>query len=220
MPSPESSRPLPESGPLSLLNISDEYGGGAPHSLDEYYAGGPHVPPGTAGINGPIPSSGALAISDFYGSPLGGNVNIDCIINSRRGPDTDLWGVGNGGTGGYDYVYQPGDYPYGSIASGNDVSSEGWSFWGFTILQQKGGGPWMAVLHMDSASFGTRRFRLTADGGELIFDTNDADGSELFVLESAIGPVEVWQTYWLPPDAPEFWTDWTSGTHHIFIERI
>ena len=68
--------PLPESGPLSLLNISDEYGGSTPDALGEYYAGGSYVPSGTEGINGPIPRSGALEIRDFYGSPVGGGGEV------------------------------------------------------------------------------------------------------------------------------------------------
>jgi hypothetical protein len=62
--------PLPESGPLSIQQIATEFGGAAPHSLSEYYAGGPYVPAGTTGINGPIPSSGQIKISDFYGAPV------------------------------------------------------------------------------------------------------------------------------------------------------
>ena len=61
--------PLPESGPLSLGMIRDEYGGGNPASLNQYYAGGGLVPANAEGINGPIPSAGTIDFEVFYGSP-------------------------------------------------------------------------------------------------------------------------------------------------------
>lgn len=59
---------LPSSGPLSLQNIQTEFGGTNPISLNEYYAGGGLVPAGTSGTYGPVPSSGAISIRNFYGT--------------------------------------------------------------------------------------------------------------------------------------------------------
>ena len=67
---------LPTSGPLSLTDLQTEFGGSNPISLSEYYAGGPYVPSGASGTNGPIPSSGAISISDFYGSTNAFTFNI------------------------------------------------------------------------------------------------------------------------------------------------
>jgi hypothetical protein len=94
--------PLPLSGPLSLSQIAAEFGGATPHSLSEYYAGGPYVNSGSAGINGPIPSSGEIKISDFYGAsnlPAGytGMGVISGIMG--RGESTD--------------AILEGSYPYG-----------------------------------------------------------------------------------------------------------
>lgn len=61
---------LPKFGPLTITDIRREFGGAAPDGLTEYYAGGTYVPAGTTGINGPIPSSGQLDVSDFYGAPV------------------------------------------------------------------------------------------------------------------------------------------------------
>lgn len=36
--------------------------------MNEYYAGGSYVPSGASGVNGAIPSSGAISFSHFYGS--------------------------------------------------------------------------------------------------------------------------------------------------------
>lgn len=59
---------LPSSGPLTLSQIQTEFGGTSSTSLSEYYAGGAFVPAGTLGNSGPIPSSGTIKISQFYGA--------------------------------------------------------------------------------------------------------------------------------------------------------
>ena len=48
---------LPSSGPLSIGDIAGEFGGVVPHALSEYY-----------GAAAGVPASGAIAISDFYGT--------------------------------------------------------------------------------------------------------------------------------------------------------
>ena len=57
---------LPNSGSLALSQIQSEFGGSNPISLSEYYRGGPLVAsiPNTS----PIPSSGTIAVSNFYGT--------------------------------------------------------------------------------------------------------------------------------------------------------
>ena len=59
---------IPSSGPLALSAIQTEFGGSNPISMSEYYAGGSNVPSGTTGDSGSIPSSGAIAVGQFYGS--------------------------------------------------------------------------------------------------------------------------------------------------------
>lgn len=61
---------LQTSGPISISDIQAEFGGTNPISISEYYAGGANVPSGAEGINGPIPSSGEIKFSDFYGAPI------------------------------------------------------------------------------------------------------------------------------------------------------
>lgn len=60
--------PIPTSGPLTLAQIQTEFGGVNPIGINEYYAGGGLVPSGTSGINGPVPSSGTISFSIFYGT--------------------------------------------------------------------------------------------------------------------------------------------------------
>jgi hypothetical protein len=60
---------LPSSGQLSMSQIRDEFGGSNPVSLSQYYRGGSRVRnfgSGSGFINGNIPTSGAIKISDFY----------------------------------------------------------------------------------------------------------------------------------------------------------
>jgi hypothetical protein len=48
---------LQTSGAISLNNIANEFGGSAPHALNEYY-----------GVDSGIPSSGQISIGNFYGA--------------------------------------------------------------------------------------------------------------------------------------------------------
>ena len=57
---------LPSSGVLTLDDIQTEFGGTNPIDLSDYYRGGGLVP--NSGPNAAIPTSGAISVSDFYGS--------------------------------------------------------------------------------------------------------------------------------------------------------
>ena len=60
---------IPSAGSsLAFSAIQTEFGGSNPISMSEYYAGGDNVPSGTSGDAGSIPSSGTIAVSQFYGS--------------------------------------------------------------------------------------------------------------------------------------------------------
>lgn len=58
--------PIKVSGPISMQDIVNEFGGATPHNINEYYRGGNRVP--NANINVNVPSSGAIAVGDFYGA--------------------------------------------------------------------------------------------------------------------------------------------------------
>lgn len=62
---------IQSSGPIKFSELQTEFGGSNPVSLSEYYAGGAYVPAGTSGVNGAVPTSGALALSKFYGTVKG-----------------------------------------------------------------------------------------------------------------------------------------------------
>ena len=64
------------SGAITLSDIQTEFGGSNPISLSEYYAGGSYVPSGTSGTNGAVPTSGEIAVSDFYGTQSGVTITV------------------------------------------------------------------------------------------------------------------------------------------------
>ena len=84
--------PIPGPGTaISMTTIATEFGGTVPHSLSEYYRGGGLVP--NAPVNAAIPTSGQIAMGNFYGStnriPIALNLtsntyNYDVFTN--RGP--------------------------------------------------------------------------------------------------------------------------------------
>lgn len=57
---------LQASGTISLNDIQTEFGGASPISLNEYYRGGGLVP--NTAQNAAIPTSGAISLSQFYGT--------------------------------------------------------------------------------------------------------------------------------------------------------
>ncbi|BAQ90103.1 Phage tail fibre adhesin Gp38 [uncultured Mediterranean phage uvMED] len=72
---------LPSSGTLTINNIVGEFGGSAPHGLSEYYRNGGLVTP----QNTTVPTSGAISISDFYGTVAQTTTTIttSAIINGQ-----------------------------------------------------------------------------------------------------------------------------------------
>ena len=69
---------IPGSGPLTFPDIQTEYGGSNPISLGEYYRGGTYVP--DSATTSTIASSGALAMSGFYGTS---NTQYFTIISNQ-----------------------------------------------------------------------------------------------------------------------------------------
>ena len=82
--------PVTSSGIISLSgDIVAEFGGTAPHALSEYYRNGGLV---TAG-NTNVPTSGALAFSDFYGSTAIVNRDIRVQMSYSAGHSYSAFGV-------------------------------------------------------------------------------------------------------------------------------
>lgn len=82
------------SGPITINDVVVEFGGTAPHALNEYYKGGSNVP--NTPTNSKIPTSGAISIGDFYGA----SKIIDLVYTLYGGGGTGGQGYANGsGTG-------------------------------------------------------------------------------------------------------------------------
>lgn len=74
---------LQTSGPISLSDIENEFGGSGSISLSEYY-----------GADGGIPSSGTISMSQFYGASSGVTMRYLVVASGGAG------GRGGGGAGG------------------------------------------------------------------------------------------------------------------------
>jgi len=70
---------LPSSGPLSIEDIANEFGGTVPHSLSEYYRGGGLVP--DSSLTQSIPTSGSISVSDFYDTTNYTTLEILGVVN-------------------------------------------------------------------------------------------------------------------------------------------
>lgn len=79
--------PLPNSGPISLQDIQNEFGGSNPIGLSEYYRGGQYVPVTPSTIN--IPVAGPIDLGDFYGAS-------NYIVRVLTGSSATLGFLGNG----------------------------------------------------------------------------------------------------------------------------
>lgn len=105
--------PLPASGPLTLSQIRNEFGGTNPVSMSGYYRGGAFVPVGTTGNNGVIPTSGTLAMSKFRGSS---EINPGWLVQASAGS------IANQVAGGL--ATQPAFFPARYVGSPQPVYSE------------------------------------------------------------------------------------------------
>jgi hypothetical protein len=75
--------PIPGPGTaISMNTIAAEFGGTVPHSLNEYYRGGGLVP--NIPANAAIPTSGTIAIGNFYGSSSRLTVSVVISGNTQN----------------------------------------------------------------------------------------------------------------------------------------
>jgi hypothetical protein len=114
---------IPASGTLTFAQIQTEFGGSNPIGLNEYYRGGAYVP--NIPANSAIPTSGAIALSNFYNSTgifnftysitsnfanfnlntvmtaNGWNGTAPVIANVTINAGVTVYGVGYSGTAGF-----------------------------------------------------------------------------------------------------------------------
>lgn len=109
---------LPSSGALSFSQIQGEFGGSNPISLSEYYRGGPIVP--NHGNTSPIPTSGSISVSNFYGTSAQAPVPSSRTFTHQRGTLTQGVNIANGFRSGTFGGVSPN--PIGQISSGPNYS--------------------------------------------------------------------------------------------------
>jgi hypothetical protein len=121
---------LQSSGALSFLDIQNEFGGSNPIGLNEYYAGGGRVPASASGINGSVPSSGALGLDKFFGTvnftPGSATYTSSGTFTVPSGTTTliiEVWGGGGGG-GAAQFGEQYNVLTLGSNGGQSSVSSQ------------------------------------------------------------------------------------------------
>lgn len=120
---------LQSSGPISLNDIQNEFGGSNPISISEYY-----------GVD-TVPASGTISLSDFYGTKSSTDIvaTILLVAGGGAGGIGTAWAAGGGGSGGevieVDYTFKTGvNYRFeigGGGVSGINTSVDG----GDTVLK-------------------------------------------------------------------------------------
>ena len=84
--------PIQSSGPVSLSDLQGEFGGSSPISLGEYYRNGSYV----TSNNTSIPTSGTIALGDFYGTVA---QHVFTITNSIQEADLRSLATADGWNG-------------------------------------------------------------------------------------------------------------------------
>jgi hypothetical protein len=85
--------PLASSGTLSINDIAGEFGGSSnPESLSEFYRGGSRVPNSPA--NSSIPTSGTIAISNFYNGSSASDIITGTVFQTVYGSGKNIQFVG------------------------------------------------------------------------------------------------------------------------------
>ena len=115
---------ITSSGVISINSLVGEYGGSAPHAMNEYYRGGSLV--ANHSNNGNVPTSGLIDLQDFYGanntSPSDYSIGITAGTYTADGGKFAPDSIYNGFNGTTDVS----GTTFGSISSDNSMTtSEG-----------------------------------------------------------------------------------------------
>jgi hypothetical protein len=150
---------LPASGTITLAQIQTEFGGSNPVSLNEYYRGGVNVP--NTVNTATIPTSGAISVSNFYGTQKSYTQAQVASYMDANLLDTFRWC--NGGDASYD-TFTNGPYE---------------RFTGYST--------WTASFSLSGASItGTTKFTVIVGitGSSASFGTTAVNGSGVTAVSS------------------------------------
>lgn len=134
---------LPLSGPISLLDIQNEFGGSNPISISEYY-----------GVAAGIPSSGQISLADFYGASSAPVLSyVTTVGNNDTGADPNSLGtVSLGATASNRYTI----LCIGAIAnSAFTATIGGLSATSIVQVRFTGDDSYSGILICDTSSLGT-----------------------------------------------------------------
>ena len=134
---------LQSSGPISLLDIQNEFGGSNPIGLNEYY-----------GVAGGVPASGTISLDDFYGTSSAASISYVTTVGNgdvTASPHT-FSSVSLGTTAADRYTV----IAIGSIANSDYTATIG-GISCTSIVQQKysGDDSYVGILIADTSSLGT-----------------------------------------------------------------
>jgi hypothetical protein len=98
---------LPSTGPISILDIANEFGGTAPFSISQYYRGGGRTDAGAPNV----PTSGEISLQQFRGAAkvVPGSANFITpgtdvfVVPAYNQLIIELWGAGASGGGGFNF---------------------------------------------------------------------------------------------------------------------
>lgn len=128
---------LQSSGPISLVDIANEFSDTTPNSLSEFYRGGGKVP--NISANNTVPTSGAISIGNFYSAAHQWTTSATTSTIWNTSWDTSAttsWSTATVVTEGPYYSTNPQYFTYEWIGC-----SYGWGIWwnGSAIIQTGSG---------------------------------------------------------------------------------
>ena len=155
---------LASSGTLSINDIAGEFGGSSnPESLSEFYRGGSRVPNSPA--NSSIPTSGTIAISNFYNGSASSDIITGTGVSITTGSGKNIgffYGIRPCPNTNGRYEYLAGNSPAFQFISNSNVACGG--SWSDNYAETSGVTIDSYYVTTGSLNFGTANFRAPQNG--------------------------------------------------------
>ena len=218
--------PLPSTGIITLNDVRLEFGGSSPSGLSEYYAQGAYVPKFTEGINGPIPSSGLISLKDFRGAPVSNDVDFT-FTSEQTYVDSGAFDYPSFPRG-YSTVWGAGGSSYGSISSGDRISTEGWGIASVSYYQETDPASNFEAgitINMNDTSYGTSEFSIGITAGSKVYSISStafATADNDILVNYSSGTKYVRSLYFdLGPEPEGDHLKWKNGENIVVtVERL
>lgn len=148
---------LPSSGPISLSEIAEEFGGSTPHSLGEYY-----------GAASGVPTSGTIDFADFYGTSVPAVVPSSGLIMEMDPSTYSSGSTWNDSAGTNNQMTKYGSPTYTSSSPAHFTTSN-FNFWEVTTRP---------TGNYAAATFIAWIYRTSNESTEGIFDIRYGNGTQ------------------------------------------